>query len=333
MARKQTTGIRKPMSPEAKAKIAQSVAQAAKKKRIAAGLPENGILSVIPARSKELAIVQMRDQKFDPSLFVPMPTGKMIDGLFTATGGIPKATNYLVVGDPGVGKSTVTMDMLADLTKRGHKCLFICAEMTRIDLYQYVQRYPKFGSLDILFLGEYLDDNPKMVVEEVLSAGYDIVLIDSFVEVQEAMKEVCKVTSNSAEKWLVDTMLRHNLGQNDSGKNTTFLAIQQVTKGGVFVGSNKLKHNTTGMMEIRYDDDNPDMTCIYFTKNRRGSVNQKVYFSLDTTGDVHYYTPQESETDEVGEDPIVQIADQDTPKKSGTTKRGSATSKENPFSV
>ena len=288
MARKENTGIRKPMTESTRHKIAQAVKDKAKAKRIEKGLPPDAVIPLIPDRSRSLELVQMKDQYFDPALFIPMATRSAIDQMFTIEGGIPKATNYLLVGDPGVGKSTVAMDMVSDLIESGYKCLFISAEMTRIDLYKYVQRYPKFGGIDILFLGEYLDDNPKLVVEEALSPGYDLVLIDSFVEVQEAVKEVNRITTNSAEKWLIDLMLRHNLAHNTSCKNTTFLAIQQVTKGGVFVGSNKLKHNTTGMMEMRYEDENANLQYISFTKNRRGPVNQKLYFSLKGTGAVQY---------------------------------------------
>lgn len=298
MARKENTGIRKPMSEETRKKIAQAVKQKAKVKRIEAGLPPDAVIPLVPSRGRELELVQMKDQQFDPALFIPMPTNSPIDFLFTVEGGLPKATNYMVVGDPGVGKSTVALDIVADLIKTGHKCLFISAEMTRIDLYKYVQRYPKFGNIDILFLGEYIDDNPKLVIEEALEAGYDLVLIDSFVEVQEAVREVNRITTNSAEKWLIDLMLRNNLGNNTAQKNTTFLAIQQVTKGGIFVGSNKLKHNTTGMMELRFDDEDPSLSHIYFSKNRRGPVNHKIYFSVKEGQSVRYSSqafPQEEE--------------------------------------
>ncbi len=310
MARKENTGIRKPMSEETRKKIAQAVKQKAKVKRIEAGLPPDAVIPMIPDRGRDLELVQMKDQHFDPALFIPMPTRSPIDQLFTIEGGLPKATNYMVVGDPGVGKSTVALDIVADLIRSGYKCLFISAEMTRIDLYKYVQRYPKFGGIDILFLGEYLDDNPKLVVEEALAPGYDLVLIDSFVEVQEAVKEVNRITTNAAEKWLIDLMLRHNLANNSDQRNTTFLAIQQVTKGGVFVGSNKLKHNTTGMMEIRYEDEDANLQYIMFTKNRRGPVNQKLYFSLKATGAVQYNRP-ESEQD--SDSPFEQLAKEVNP--------------------
>jgi len=282
------------MSPEARQRIAEAVRLAAERKRQEMGLPPAQPTAQRPPVSpvfvdRAIELVKMQDQHFSEDLFVPMPTGKAIDTLVTNDGGLPKACNYMVIGDPGVGKSTVTLDMLSDLARAGKKVLFISAEMTRIDLWGYVKRYPKFGEVPVLFLGEYLDANPKQVVEDSLKPGYDVVLIDSFAEVQEAVKESNYMTTGQSEKWLIDLMIVNNMGQNDTTTNTTFLAIQQVTKGGVFVGSNKLKHNTTGMMELRIDPDTGS-SFVNFTKNRRGSVNRRLFFSLAESGDVVYDT-------------------------------------------
>lgn len=305
MARKELLGVRQPMSDEARAKIAASVRANAEKKRQELGVSET-------QNQKAPELIKMRNQHFDPDLFVNMVTGKEVDGFFSNDGGIPKACNFIITGGPGVGKSTVGLDMLSDLAMSGHSVLFVSAEMTRIDLFQYVQRFPKFGSIPILFLGEYSDSNPKRIMEEVLAEGYDCVLIDSFAEVQCTVKETLHISGNAAEKWLIDLMLSHNLGGNKNKKNTTFLAIQQVTKGGVFVGSNKLKHNTTGMLELRRGDDdiNPHMI---FTKNRRGQVQEKLFYSLSQSGDVDYQRTtmtfdvegiEEEEPTEVKMDPL-----------------------------
>ena len=270
------------MSEEAKAKISESVRIAFEKKRLASGVqtsvPE--VLTVIPEA------VKMQGMVFDPKLFEPIRTGKAIDILLSSAGGFPRATNFMMIGDPGVGKSTVAMDILSDLQLSGASVLFISAEMDRVDLYGYVKRYPKFGALDILFLGEYLDQNPKLVVEHMLRKGYDIVLVDSFVEVQDTVKEANGMSAGSTEKWLIDLMRQNNAGQNERALYTSFLCIQQVTKDGTFVGSNKLKHNTTGMMELRFEEDGT--RYIMFTKNRRGEVNKKMFFDLSSTGDVKY---------------------------------------------
>lgn len=286
MPRKTSRGIRQPLSPEARQKIAEAVKAAADRKREEQALI-NPSPQPTPKLERKIDIVKMDDQSFNPRLFEAMTTGKAIDSFFSTKIGIPRATNFLIIGDPGVGKSTVAMDILSDLQKHNNKVLFVSAEMTRIDLYDYVKRYPKFGQLPILFLGEYLDDNPKTVIEQTLSEGYDVVLIDSFAEVVEAVKEVNGMNGNQGEKWLIDLMIRHNLGDNSHKLNTAFLCIQQVTKGGLFVGSNKLKHNTTGMLELRFDEGG-ERSYMCFTKNRRGTVGQKLYFSLRANGDVHY---------------------------------------------
>lgn len=287
MAFKQPTGQRTPMSPEAKARIAEAVRLAALRKKQEQSFRQDIPLAIDSFIDKPIELVRMKDQKFSDDLFVPMKTGKPVDFLFSNEGGVPKACNFMLIGDPGVGKSTVSMDILSDLAEAGYKVLFISAEMTRIDLYGYVKRYEKFGNLDILFTGEYCDSNPKTVLENALKPGFDVVLIDSFAEVQEDIKEVLKYSSAGSEKFLIDLMLSHNMGNNDSGRNTTFIAIQQVTKGGVFVGSNKLKHNTTGMLELRFDQDTGTQFLV-FTKNRRGPVLKRMFYSLSETGDVRY---------------------------------------------
>lgn len=232
-------------------------------------------------------LVKINDVKFDQQLFDAWKTNSPIDGLFSIKGGIPKATNWMVVGDPGVGKSTVTLDILANCKASGAKVLFISAEMNQVDLYLYVERYPKFGEIEIFFPQEMMDGCPKEELSSILNRGWDLVLIDSFVEVQEILKEECSMSTKASEKWLLDLMYRHNMAKNPAGVHTSFLNIQQVTKGGQFVGSNRLKHMQTGMMEIRFTEDEEERYCV-FSKNRRGHVGKIMYFTLATSGDVNY---------------------------------------------
>jgi predicted ATP-dependent serine protease len=229
---------------------------------------------------------------YEEGLFEAHKTNTPLDGLFSITGGVPKATNWMIVGDPGVGKSTVTLDILSNAKRNKSKVLFISAEMNQVDLYLYVQRYPKFGDIDIFFPQDIEEgQNPKRVLEAILDQGWDLVLIDSFVELQEIIREECSITRNSAEKYLLGLMYKHNLGQNAPKTFTSFLNIQQVNKGGVFVGSNKLKHMTTGMVEIRFVDEmSQDERYIVFSKNRRGHVGKQMFFDLSAKGDVTYDT-------------------------------------------
>ena len=239
-------------------------------------------------------IVKMRDVRFDKDLFINFRTQTILDNLLCSYQGLPKGVNYMIIGDPGVGKTTIILDMLANIRKAqpSARILFISAEMNEIDLAIYVERFPKFGDLDILFIEGGFDEcgHSWQTVADTLDDGWDIVAIDSFHELQGIVKEEENVTNKRAESMLLSLIKQHNKAQNDRSVNTTFLTIQQVTKSGAFVGSNRLKHMITAMMELRLDNPKNIYSDRYitFSKHRRGDVGVKLYYNLSTTGDVDF---------------------------------------------
>ena len=96
----------------------------------------------------------MRDIHLDESLFRNYLTGTVLDELLCSYKGLPRGVNYMVIGDPDVGKTTIILDMLADIRLKnpGVRVLFVSAEMNEIDLAVYVKRFPKFQDIDILFV-------------------------------------------------------------------------------------------------------------------------------------------------------------------------------------
>ena len=236
----------------------------------------------------EMKLVKMDDIKFNDDLFVPIKSKTIVDSLLSTEGGIFPGTNTIVIGDPGVGKSTVLLDLLAQYHKDGKKVLFISGEMNEIDMYGYVKRYPSFGQLPIMFMNDYTDC-PKEAVEQVLDQGYDVVLIDSWAEVTALVKDQMGWARGRVESWLLDLIEKNNKAENQVNKHTAFICIQQMTKQGTFAGSMRLKHMATSLAMLRFDGRGRDAErYIEFDKNRRGSVGEKVFFNLHRGGRVDY---------------------------------------------
>ena len=173
-------------------------------------------------------IVKVKDIIFDKNLFVNYLSGTVLDLLLCSYRGLPKGVNYMVIGDPGVGKTTIILDLMANIHRMqpNVKMLFISAEMNEIDLSIYV---------------------------EALCMGWDIVAIDSFYELQGIVKEEENITLKKSESLLLSIIKKQNKAKNERKVHTSFLTIQQVTKNGAFIGSNRLKHMITAMMELRLE--------------------------------------------------------------------------------
>ena len=232
----------------------------------------------------KVKLTKLDNLKFNESLFIPMPSGTVADKFFSNEGGFMPGSNIMAAGAPGVGKTTVLLELLhkVNATNPEKKVLFISAEMNQLDMARYLKRFPHWGQLPILFLSDYTDQNPQTVIESTLNQGWDLVLTDSYTEVNDTVKEECNLTRSKTEKWFLDTMIAQNAGKNKRKVYTTFITILQLSKGGTFVGSNKLKHMTTAMMELNWKGgENSTQRYMEFSKNRLGQVGQKMFFNFD----------------------------------------------------
>lgn len=258
--------------------------------------PHGGSVSAaMELEPMKLDVVKLGDIDYDPNIFIPMESGTPLDKVFSKKGGIMPATNYIVIGDPGIGKSSLSIEYAAQLQKNNpdKKILFVSGEMTRVDMFEYLERFQDWKNLPTVFMSEFTEGRYKESVESLFDQGWDCIVLDSFAEINEAVKEDYnmfmngKMSTSGAEKWLIDLFIKNNLGDNESKKHTSFISIQQVTKGGAFVGSNKLKHNTTGMIELRYTKSGERR--INVSKNRRGFEYQDLHFAFQEEGDPIFY--------------------------------------------
>lgn len=237
-------------------------------------------------------VAKLVDLNINESMLKCNSTGLIVDVLYSHEGGIPVGTNIMCTGDPGVGKTTVLLHTLANLQKKNPKlkCLFVCAEMGKIQMFKYMRRFPVFGEVDTVFPSDYMNHNFKDVMEKLVNQGYDYILMDSIVEVLESVKEDNGMSQMAAEKWLIDLCVKNNEGNNQNGCYTTFMLIQQVTKNGVFVGSNKMKHITDAHMEMKRESEKDGGgTYIIFSKNRNGDAGIRFGYQL-TNNEIQYGT-------------------------------------------
>ena len=237
-----------------------------------------------PIKFNQGMLTKLADLNFSEDLFKPMATCSPFDKFVSNEGGIMPGSNVMAAGAPGVGKTTVLLELLHMVREcdPSRRVLFISAEMTELDMARYLKRFPHWGDLPIFFTSNLGDTDPKRALEAVLNEGWDLVLTDSYTEVNDTVKEECNMTRTKTEKWFLDLMNNHNKGANKLGKYTAFITILQLSKGGQFVGSNKLKHMTSAMMSIDWKGgENSSERYLQFSKNRLGAVGQRLFFSLD----------------------------------------------------
>jgi predicted ATP-dependent serine protease len=248
-------------------------------------------------------VTKLNSLDIDPKMLESMPSGLgNMDKFISHEGGVPCASNIMAIGDPGVGKTTVLLDVLAGIQNRGRRVLFISGEMGRKQMYKYTNRFPQFGNVQTLFMSDYLEYNTKDVVEQILNQGWDCILIDSIAEIIDGVRDDNNWDRKMAESWLVDMCVKMNKGENDRNIFTSFLLIQQVTKSGVFVGSNKLKHLTDAMLEMRRrSEKDGGGTYMMFSKNRNGESGMEMGYDLGANSIIYGSISErfEDEDDEV----------------------------------
>ena len=167
------------------------------------------------------------------------------------------------------------------------KCLYISSEMNPIDNRELAEELPQLMNLNTLYMADY--ENPKAALEQALDMGWDYVIMDSFMDVKDKIKDSqTKMNASTVETWLINLLVKHTKGQNEGKKYTSFDVIQHITKGGEYAGSTKLKHNTTAMVYVRIDEVTNQRYLVY-VKNRRGDIRKKLYMVLDkVSGEINY---------------------------------------------
>ena len=90
-------------------------------------------------------------------------------------GGLVKGSLVLIAGDPGIGKSTITLQTSGILSQSGQKVMYVSAEESASQVKLRAQRLEV--NSDNLYI--YPQTNLELIKKEIESLKPDIVIIDS----------------------------------------------------------------------------------------------------------------------------------------------------------
>ncbi len=197
-------------------------------------------------------------------------------------GGIVAGSLILVGGDPGIGKSTLLLQVCRNLAAAGQKVLYISGEES---LKQIKLRANRIGPAagELLFLCETSLDN---IQETILEVRPEVVIIDS---IQTMYREEIASAPGSVSQVRESTNL---LMQIAKGSGVTIFIVGHVTKEGVVAGPRVLEHMVDTVLYFE-GDRHASYRILRGVKNRFGSTNEIGVFEMREQGLTEVENPSE----------------------------------------
>ncbi len=210
-----------------------------------------------------------------------MPTGfQELDRVLGS--GIVAGSLVLVGGDPGIGKSTLLLQVCRNLALSGKKVLYISGEES---LKQIKIRANRIGEMkgDLSFLCETNLD----IIQGVIEGEHpDVVIIDS---IQTMFREEISSAPGSVSQVRESTNL---LMQTAKGLGIAVFIVGHVTKEGMVAGPRVLEHMVDTV--LYFEGDRSDTYRILrAVKNRFGSTNEIGVFEMRESGLQEVSNPSE----------------------------------------
>ncbi len=197
-------------------------------------------------------------------------------------GGIVSGSLVLVGGDPGIGKSTLLLQMCYNLVNDGRRVLYISGEES---LAQIKIRADRVGTDndDILVLCE---TNLDVIEETLKSEKPEIVIIDS---IQTMYREEVSAAPGSVSQVRETTSVLMQLAK---GLDISIFIVGHVTKEGVVAGPRMLEHMVDTVLYFE-GDKSAAYRILRSVKNRFGSTNEIGVFEMREEGLAEVANPSE----------------------------------------
>lgn len=197
-------------------------------------------------------------------------------------GGIVHGSLVLVGGDPGIGKSTLLLQMFRALSEKDLSLLYISGEES---LQQIKMRADRLGAFkrDIMMLCE---TNLELIETVIRKQRPDIVIIDS---IQTMFKEDIASAPGSVSQDRESTGVLMQLAKTEG---ITIFIVGHVTKEGVVAGPRVLEHMVDTVLYFE-GDRHASYRLLRAVKNRFGSTNEIGVFEMRNEGLVEVENPSE----------------------------------------
>ncbi len=197
-------------------------------------------------------------------------------------GGIVPGSLTLVGGDPGIGKSTLLLQICRLMGQKGHSILYISGEES---LKQIKIRALRLGEFNDKV--ELMCETSLTVIEEVIRRKKpEIVVIDS---IQTMFLEEVTSAPGSVSQVKESTGVFMRLAK---GLNVSILIVGHVTKEGTVAGPRVLEHMVDTVLYFE-GDRHGAYRILRGVKNRFGSTNEIGVFEMRASGLTEVENPSE----------------------------------------
>ena len=197
-------------------------------------------------------------------------------------GGIVAGSLVLVGGDPGIGKSTLLLQMCYNLSAEGKDVLYISGEESLKQIKLRADRIGKCSGTLKLLCETSLDS-----IEDILTRNKpEIVIIDS---IQTMYKEDVAAAPGSVSQVRETTSILMQLAK---GLNITIFIVGHVTKEGTVAGPRMLEHMVDTVLYFE-GDKYASYRILRGVKNRFGSTNEIGVFEMQQSGLSEVENPSE----------------------------------------
>ena len=197
-------------------------------------------------------------------------------------GGIVEGSLVLVGGDPGIGKSTLLLQVCQKLSSINKKVLYISGEESLKQIKLRANRMGEFsGNLFLL-----CETNLEMIRTAIEKQKTDMVEIDS---IQTMYSEEVTSAPGSVSQVRESTNVFMQLAK---GMNIAVFIVGHVTKEGTVAGPRVLEHMVDTVLYFE-GDRHASYRILRSVKNRFGSTNEIGVFEMRKEGLIEVENPSE----------------------------------------